>query len=167
MWQASALSGTGPLFERLDSPVEDCPLPELHPFEVTAADYELVGISCGPHPMSYLRGWLERRSVVTSSALGRLSGGRWVRIAGMVIVRQRPSTAKGMTFLTLEDETGLANVVVTPPVWERNRSLLVSSRALLVAGRLERRDGVVGVRGEVFEALDHRLPGSAASRDFH
>ncbi len=85
----------------------------------------------------------------------------------MVIVRQRPSTAKGMTFLTLEDETGLANVVVTPPVWERNRSLLVSSRALLVAGRLERRDGVVGVRGEVFEALDHRLPGSAASRDFH
>jgi len=167
LWQASALGQQRPLLRHLEQPAGASPLAEMSALECTTADLSLSGISCGPHPLAYLRRRLRRRRVLAAESLDRPRAGDWVRVAGMVIVRQRPATARGMTFLTLEDETGLVNVTITPDLWPRVRLQVVSARALLVAGRLERRDGVVGVRGQVFESLDEDLAGFTPARDFH
>ena len=96
--------------------------------------------------MAYLRDRLRAEGVLAARDLERLPNGAPVRVAGHVIVRQRPGTAKGMCFLTLEDETGTANAVVTPPLYEGSRVVLNTSPLLEVAGRLERVDGVTHVR---------------------
>jgi error-prone DNA polymerase len=134
--------------------------------ERTAADLALGGATTGPHPLAHLRAGLRRRGVLPAAALGRQPDGRSVRVAGLVIIRQRPGTAKGMCFVTLEDESGLANVVITPDRYRAHRELLVGARALLAAGRLERRDGVTNVRAERLEPLAPP-PGEVPSRDFH
>ena len=119
----------------------------MTPFEETAADYAATHLTTGPHVMAYLRDGLcaagVRRDGATSAACAH---GARVRVAGHVIVRQRPGTAKGMCFLTLEDETGTANAFLTPPLYERWRVVLNTSPLLEVDGQLERRDGVTHVR---------------------
>jgi error-prone DNA polymerase len=147
LWQAVAVEHDATsLLARVRPPVRQAPLPQMTVYEETAADYTTTGLTVGPHVMTYLRPELTARGVHTAAALARVRDGTAVRVAGHVIVRQRPGTAKGMCFLTLEDETGTANAFLTPPLFERWRVLLNTSALIEVQGLLEHRDGVTHVR---------------------
>jgi error-prone DNA polymerase len=128
----------------------------MHADERLDADYAGTGVTLGPHPMALRRPALARlggRPISTAAGLRRGRDGDRVRVAGNVIVRQRPGTAKGFVFLSLEDETGIANVIVTPQLFARNRLTLVSEPFLLVDGILQMQDGVVSVRADRLTAL--------------
>ncbi|NMC72603.1 MAG: hypothetical protein GYA57_21455 [Myxococcales bacterium] len=133
--------------------------------ERTRADYESSGLTAGVHPLGLHRLALSRAGVLRAAELAERPDGSWVAVAGLVVVRQRPGTAKGFFFLTLEDETGLANVVVTPARYEADRVRLVSAPALVVEGPLQRRDGVITIRGVRFRELGSR-GAPEISRDF-
>jgi error-prone DNA polymerase len=127
--------------------------------ERLAADYAGTGVTLGPHPMALRRPELAQlagRPVSRASELGRERDGSRVRVAGNVIVRQRPGTAKGFVFLSLEDETGIANVIVTPGLFARHRLVLVTEPFLLVEGILQVQDGVVSIRADRIAALPRR-----------
>ena len=94
-------------------------LPAMTPAEEVLADYRTTGLSLLAHPLQFLRGELEKLRVIPASGLKTWPDGKWVRVAGLVLVRQRPSTAKGITFVTLEDETATANLIIRPAVWKR------------------------------------------------
>ena len=128
------------------------PVPPQPPVELTEADYRITGLSPAGHPMRHLRSAMEAQGVVRAADLGRHRDGEQVTVAGIVICRQRPATAKGFCFVTLEDETGLANVVVTPTLFERHRRLIVRSPLLVVEGVLQEEQGVLNVRGRRFAA---------------
>ncbi|MBI2161185.1 MAG: hypothetical protein HYU25_12575, partial [Candidatus Rokubacteria bacterium] len=146
LWAAAA-PPPGPLFAEPRAPdAEPSPLREMTPVERLAADYEGTGVTLGRHPMALRRAALARRRVLSARELAAAAHGTPVRVAGSVIVRQRPGTAKGFVFLTLEDETGIANVIVTPPLFARYRIALVTEPFLLVEGIAQRQDGVVSVR---------------------
>jgi error-prone DNA polymerase len=135
------------------------------PFETLAADLWATGISPGDHPIRHFRGALGPRGVLQAAQLRTTESGRRVEIAGLVTHRQRPQTASGITFLNLEDETGLMNVICSVGVWRRYRRVARDSAALLVRGILERSEqGVINLLADRFESLDvgvlHR------SRDF-
>ncbi|HUE31272.1 MAG TPA: error-prone DNA polymerase, partial [Verrucomicrobiae bacterium] len=147
LWQAAAVErDPTSLLARVHPPRAGAPLPPMTPVEETAADYAATRLTAGPHVMAHLRSRLAADGVLAARALEQVPHGARVRVAGHVIVRQRPGTAKGMCFLTLEDETGTANAVVTPPLYERARVVLNTSALLEVEGRLERVDGVTHVR---------------------
>ena len=129
------------------------------------ADYAGTGLTIGPHPMALRRGDLTMRGVLRAVDLSQARDGRRVRIAGMVITRQRPGTAKGFVFLTLEDETGISNIIVRPDVFARDRTTVVAQSFLLVDGVLQQQDGVASVRAERFEGLG--FGASAESHDFY
>ena len=133
-----------------DVPADDggSPLPPMNPMERIVADYRGSGVTIGPHPMALRRADLRLRGVMRSDELVRTRGGRRVRVAGAVITRQRPGTAKGMVFLTLEDEAGLANVIVRPDVFDRQRPLIMRAPFLVVEGVLQQLEGVTSVRAE-------------------
>jgi DNA polymerase III alpha subunit len=147
LWQAAAAErDPRSLLARARPLSATTPLAPMTPFEETAADYAATHLTAGPHVMAYLRDGLRTAGVVATADLDRVAHGTRVRVAGHVIVRQRPGTAKGMCFLTLEDETGTANAFLTPPLYERWRVVLNTSPLLEVEGQLERRDGVTHVR---------------------
>jgi error-prone DNA polymerase len=123
-------------------------------FEETAADYAAMHLTAGPHIMAHLRDRLRADGIRSARELDAVAQGTRVRVAGHVIVRQRPGTAKGFCFLTLEDETGTANAVVTPPRYDRWRVVLNTSPLLEVEGPLERVDGVTHVRATAVRRLD-------------
>ena len=151
----------------------------MSPIERTLADYKGTGITVGPHIMTHLREWLAREGVLRAVDLASARNGQWTKIAGLVIVRQRPGTAKGFCFITLEDETGTANAVVVPDVFQRYRVLIHTAAILLIEGPLQkacpesnrrvypepgrRADGVIHVRArrmrEVSAAAERRPPG--------
>jgi len=131
----------------------DGPLPEMSPLERALADYKDVGLTVGPHLMTYLREEVRQRGVVRASELAGLRHGQWVEVAGLVIVRQRPGTAKGMCFLTLEDESGIANAAVVPQVFEAHRALIHTAALLRVAGPLQKVDGVIHVFARQLQEL--------------
>ena len=114
------------------------------PWERVMADYASSGISLDEHPLELLRPGLDRRTV-TCAALERSADGSDVVVAGMLVARQRPATARGVMFLLIEDESGVANVIVLPPVYERHRLDVRTASLVSVAGRLERREGVINV----------------------
>jgi len=118
------------------------------------ADYGGMGLTIGPHPMALRRNDLALRGVLRASDLPNARDGRRVRIAGMVITRQRPGTAKGFVFLTLEDETGISNVIVRPDLFDRERMTVVRQPFLIVDGVLQHQDGVLSVRAERVERLE-------------
>jgi error-prone DNA polymerase len=164
LWQvARAARPRGPLLARLGDEVAS-PLPEMTLFEQTAADFRVSTITTGPHPMSYLRAELERRGIVPAAELPGRPDGHRLKTAGSVVVRQRPGTARGLLFLTLEDETGMCQAVVMPDVLQANRSVLIGAAGLIVEGILQKRDGTLSVKGDRFWALDQlsRVP----SHDF-
>ena len=154
LWQVSRLGQpAGPLFE--DEPYQNrSPLPEMSPLGETLADFKSTGITVGPHPAAYARDHLRRQGVVTTAELERLPPGTQVRFAGSVIVRQRPGTAKGLLFVTLEDETGMAQAVVSPDLLEEHRQLIVGSPGLVIEGVLQKKDGSLSVKAERFWPLD-------------
>jgi error-prone DNA polymerase len=130
--------------------------------EVTGADYRRSGITTGPQLLAHLRSELQERGVLTAAELRRVPNGRFVRTAGHVIVRQRPGSAKGFCFLTLEDETGTSNAVLTPQVFRRLRLPLHEASVALIAGPLQNIDDVAHVRVRDLEPLvaRDRLPQS-------
>jgi error-prone DNA polymerase len=144
-------------------------LPPMSAVEITEADYRVTGVSLNGHPMRHLRALLAPNGVRTADALLRRGrDGERVACAGLVICRQRPGTAKGFVFLTLEDETGYVNVVVTPRRFERQALLIAMTPLLLVRGTLQVEQGVVNLRGERFRALDATAGAEWAQRhDFH
>lgn len=127
--------------------------------ERTLADYEGTGMTVGPQIMAHLRSGLAREGVLCACDLAAAPDRGWTKAAGLVIVRQRPGTAKGFCFLTLEDETGVCNVVVTPDLFEKHRTLIHTAALLLVEGPLQRTDGVIHVRARRFRELE--IPGRA------
>jgi error-prone DNA polymerase len=169
LWQAAAverdpkslLAGAAPRRDGAPSPLAD-----LTPIEETFADYAATGLTPGPHLMAHIRQRLAARGVLAAAQLSEAADGAWVKTAGMVIVRQRPSTAKGFFFITLEDETGLANAIVTPDLFQRHRPLLNRAGLMMVEGVLQKRDGVLSIRARRFEEL--RLSSAIPpSHDFH
>ena len=169
MWQAAALvRDQGALFARALPDADDgVRLPAMDTGERLAADHAATGLTTERHPMTLLRAEARRRRALTAAELQVQPAGRRVRVAGQVIVRQRPGTAKGMVFLTLEDETGMASVAVTPPVYERFRGPVRDGVFLLVEGTVEREEGVVGVTAEKVGPLGDPAIPAARSRDFH
>jgi error-prone DNA polymerase len=141
------------------------PLPPMSEGERLVADYAGTGLSIGPHPMQFRRHELSMRGVLRALDLPHARPGRRVRTAGMVITRQRPGTAKGFVFLTLEDETGIANIIVRPDLYARERTVVVESPFLLVEGVLQNQDGVTSVKAERVQRLEGLLA-SVASHDF-
>jgi error-prone DNA polymerase len=150
-------------------PLEEDPevaLPAESEPEEVAADYAATGLSTRRHPMAFLRERLSRKGVLAARDLARVPHGTEVAVAGAVLVRQHPSTAKGFVFLSLEDETGIANVVLTPQVFSAFRRAAVSAAILLVAGPLQNVEGVIHVRATSLRSLSlHSVP-AAPSRDF-
>ena len=148
LW-AAAVPTPGPLFATGDAapaPTPAGPLREMTADERLAADFAGTGVTLGPHPLALRRRGLARAGVVRAADLKHQRDGADVRVAGSVIVRQRPGTAKGFVFLSLEDETGIANVIVTPGLFARHRLVLVTAPLLMVEGILQSQDGVVSVR---------------------
>jgi len=136
------------LFAGVEPPdaASESPLAELGPLETTLADYRSTGLTTGPHVMAHLRAALARRGVLSARELREVPNGRFVRVAGHVIVRQRPGSAKGFCFVTLEDETGTTNGVFTPDQFERLRGPLHAAPLLELAGPVQSVDGVIHVR---------------------
>jgi error-prone DNA polymerase len=138
------------------------PLPVMDEHERLQADYAGMGLTIGPHPMALRRDEMALRGVLRASDLPQVRDGRRVRVAGMVITRQRPGTAKGFVFLTLEDETGISNVIVRPDLFDRQRMIVIRQPFLLVEGVLQHQDGVLSVRAERLQGIE-----GSASVDAH
>jgi DNA-directed DNA polymerase III PolC len=128
-------------------------LPPMPPGEQVVHDYRYLSLSLKAHPVSFLRPHLEARGILRHETLERLATGRRADVAGLVLVRQRPGSAKGVIFMTLEDETGVANVIVWPKVFERYRALVLGSRLIRVTGRLQNESGVIHVVADRVEDL--------------
>jgi error-prone DNA polymerase len=141
-------------------------LPMLTPAEQLASDLWATGISPDDHPIRFLRPQLHRRGVYRADQLASAESGRRIEVSGVVTHRQRPATAAGVTFLNLEDETGLINVVCPVGVWNRYRRVAREAPAMVIRGMLERsEEGVVNVIADRMESLSVGL--RTTSRDFH
>ncbi len=142
------------------------PLKQMTTDERIAADYAGTGLTTGPHPMVYHRSALRSQGISSADDLAHSGNQRFVRIAGCVIARQRPGTAKGFVFLSLEDETGIANVILTPDIFERDRVIVTRCRFLLIEGPLQNQDGVIHVKAQRIAPLDITTA-DIRSHDFH
>jgi error-prone DNA polymerase len=173
MWKVRAPDG-GELFARAASNEPEVVLPKLAPVEQLRFDYARLGLSVADHPMRHLRARMKKRGVITSRELFYVRHGEDVRVAGLVLSRQRPMTASGVVFITLEDETGMVNLILTPAIFDRSYRLAVNARLVLARGKVERTPArpkqgdhpVIHVLVSELEAIE--LPGGleARSRDF-
>jgi len=174
LWQVEkAIRPAGELFQAedsglgtRDSGLDECPLPPMSAEERLVADYAGTHMTIGPHPMAMRRSELAMRGVLRAIDLPRARTGRRIRVAGTVITRQRPGTAKGFVFLTLEDETGIANVIIRPDLFDRERFTVLEQTFLLVDGILQNQDGVTSVKAERLQGLGG-LAIDVDSHDFH
>ena len=146
--------------------VRHSPLPAMTPKERLVADFNGTGMTVGPHPMGYHRQKMKRLGVLTAVELRNVPNGRRVRIAGAVICRQRPGTAKGFVFLSIEDETGIANAIITPPIFEEYHVVVVHQPFLIVEGELQNLDNVISVKAEKIRPLNVTRA-ETVSHDFH
>jgi len=167
LWQVErAVRSSGPLLEKLPEPDSPSPLQPMNHEERLVADFHGTGLTVGPHPMAYRREWLNAMGIRRASELHNIPSGKRLRIGGCVIVRQRPGTAKGFVFLSLEDETGVANAIITPDLFHRNRLLLASERFLAIEGILQNQDNVISVKAERVLPL-FVTKAETVSHDFH
>ncbi|MGD0741259.1 MAG: error-prone DNA polymerase [Terracidiphilus sp.] len=169
LWQVEwAGRPEGPLLiqKNLREDNRSLPLHQMTVEERLVADYAGTGLTVGKHPMHYRRAELRAQGILSSDDLRHCRDGVWVRAAGCVIARQRPGTAKGFIFISMEDETGIANVIVTPDVYEQNRLVVTRSKFLLVEGALQNQDGVIHVKATRLTPLAHRGV-QMQSHDFH
>jgi error-prone DNA polymerase len=149
LWQVErAVRHSGPLLDQLTEPDANSPLRPMNHEERLVADFRGTGMTVGPHPMAYHRSRMETMGIHKASELSRIPDGQYLRIGGCVICRQRPGTAKGFVFLSLEDETGVANAIVTPDLFQKNRLLLSSAQFLMVEGILQNQDNVISVKAK-------------------
>ncbi|MGB7865803.1 MAG: error-prone DNA polymerase, partial [Candidatus Sulfotelmatobacter sp.] len=167
LWQVErAVRGSGPLLEKLPEPDSPSPLQPMNHEERMIADFHGIGLTVGPHPMAYRREWLNAMGIRRASELRDIPSGKRLRIGGCVIVRQRPGTAKGFVFLSLEDETGVANAIIAPDLFHRNRLMLASERFLAIEGILQNQDNVISVKAERVLPL-FVIKAETVSHDFH
>ena len=132
-------------------------LPQMPPGEEVVQDYRALSLSLKDHPVRFLRAQLAARGILANEALPRLAHGRRVTVAGLVLVRQRPGSASGVIFMTLEDEGAVANLVVWPNVFERFRPIVLGARLVAATGRVQNQDGVIHVVVETMEDLSPLL----------
>ncbi|MCZ6850402.1 MAG: error-prone DNA polymerase, partial [Planctomycetota bacterium] len=173
LWHVRALNDDHlPMFEDLQpQPVcRQSALPAILPAKQVLHDYAALGLSLKAHPVAFLRELLNRRGVTPASELQcqeRWPHGTRIAVAGLALVRQRPATAAGLVFITLEDETGIANLIVRPKVYERYRTAARHGVVILARGTIERQGAVVHVLTAQLESLDgHLAQLTARSRDF-
>jgi error-prone DNA polymerase len=170
LWQVErACRPIGPLLRSTSSTQskeKSMPLRKMTTDERIVADYAGSGLTCGPHPMIYHRDAFKRKGFLSANDLARCSHNRFVQIAGCVIARQRPGTAKGFVFLSLEDETGIANVIITPDLFEQERVVITRSRFLHIKGALQIQSGVIHVKAFHITPINITT-GDISSHDFH
>ena len=166
LWKAGRAGRiVGPLLDSVPETQPESPLAMMTMDERLSADYYGMGLTVGRHPMHFHRERMNSMGVTPAAGLVNQRNGMFVRVAGCVIVRQRPGTAKGIVFLSVEDETGIFNVIVMPDVFEANRLTIVRSPYLMVEGPLQKYEGVIHVQARKIEAI--RLnAGAASSHDF-
>ncbi|MGH9453890.1 MAG: error-prone DNA polymerase, partial [Terriglobia bacterium] len=167
LWQTQrATRPAGRLLEKLEESAPASPLAPMTPEERLVADFRDTGLTVGRHPMAWRRAEMQALGVWTAADLSRAPHGKRVRIAGCIICRQRPGTAKGFVFLSIEDETGIANAIVTPDLFERERVTLAQEPFLLIEGMLQNQDRVISVKAERILPLAGAKP-EVPSHDFH
>ncbi len=167
LWQVERVARVaGPLYEELHEADGNSPLAPMTLPERMDADFRGTGLTIGRHPVAHHREELNKLGALRAIDIRSMQNGRSVRVAGWVIVRQRPGTAKGFVFLTLEDETGVANVIITPQLFDKNRLVLVDHPFLLIEGTLQNQDNVVSVKARRVRALSFKVA-AAPSHDFH
>ena len=166
LWAVRGLVGTDgsetlPLFERLEPPPSrndmETGLPLMPVSENVVHDYRTMSFSLKAHPVSFMRQQLDRRGIVRCGDLERKRNGQRVEVAGLVLVRQRPGTATGVVFATLEDETGIANIVIWSTAFEKHRRVILASRMMAVKGRLQVEGRVIHVVAESFTNMTDDL----------
>ena len=166
LWQTQrAILPAGPLLEGEEETGQPSPLAPMDTGERLFADYHGTGLTIGRHPMAYRRAEMDQLRVTRAADLARIPNGRVVRIAGAVIVRQRPGTAKGFVFLSMEDETGIMNAILTPPTFDRFKIAVLGERFLLIDGVLQNLDGVISVKAARVHGLSQGA--APASHDFY
>jgi error-prone DNA polymerase len=163
-----AVDGIWPgMFATLPRDPDHASLPQATAAEEMQADYSATGLTPGTHPIALVREELRRKRVTPLSRLIELPDNSSVTIAGLVGVRQRPDTASGVIFLMLEDETGTANVVIWPRLYQRQRKIVRTERLLVIRGTLQRMDGAISVVARHLRPLQIGANMQAKSRDFH
>ena len=166
-WQSAGAQKQLPLFAGTASSESRIAIPPPSAFEDTRADYASTGLTLGAHPLALIRKQLQQRRYRRADEMKALPNGRHARYAGLVILRQRPQTASGVTFMTLEDESGMINVVVWRDLAERDRRAFLESQLLAVEGRMESAEGTQHLIATRLENLSPLLAGVATtSRDF-
>jgi DNA polymerase III alpha subunit len=166
LWAVRALDAQSaaeklPLFDlvdRADLQVEpSVSLPDMLPGEHVIEDYRYLSLSLKAHPVSFLRGDFARMGIVQNRDLPTIANGRMVTVAGLVLVRQRPGSANGVIFMTLEDETGVANAIVWPKMFEKYRAIVMGARLVKIRGRLQSESGVIHVVVDYIEDMTPAL----------
>lgn len=154
LWKsAAAVRRSGPLLEQLPLVMEESPLRQMGEGERLMADYLGTTVSIGRHPMAMYRERLGDRPMARAADLAHIPGNRWVTVAGAVIIKQRPGTAKGFCFISLEDETGISNIICEPDFYDENRSVLKTASFLIVTGVLQNLDGALSIKAKKVEPL--------------
>ena len=175
LWQIERVSRrAGPLLEVCEgaeetenvSDAKHSPLQPMTAEDRLVADFRNTGMTVGPHPLSYHRQQLRREGILSAADLQHLADGVGVRVAGSVIARQRPGTAKGFVFLSLEDETGISNAIITPQLFQQDLVTIVHQQFLLIEGRLQNQDSVISVKAERIRPL-LVTRAETTSHDFH
>jgi error-prone DNA polymerase len=161
LWNVERTRHDGDLFTEAS---QETPLAAMDPMERLEADYSGLRLTTGPHPMALFRASLP--GVWRAADLVELKDGAWIRIAGQVICRQRPGTAKGVCFVSLEDETGIANAIVAPELFERERLKITSEPFLIIEGIAQKRQGTIHVKARKIERFATERLASPGSHDF-
>jgi len=167
LWQVErAARPAGPLLDAIPEQMELSPLEQMTDEERLVADFHGSGMSTGPHPMTYCRAALSKQQVKRACDLSRLPDGQYTRVAGCVIARQRPGTAKGFVFLSLEDETGISNVIVNPDLYEKYPLVINREKFLRVDGVLQNQDHTISIKASHVQPISITAA-ETQSHDFH
>jgi len=167
LWQVErAARPAGPLLNGIFDEDECSPLQRMTDEERLVADFHGSGLTAGRHPMAYCRAAMEAQKIKRASELEHLPDGEYTRVAGCVIVRQRPGTAKGFVFLSIEDETGIANVIIKPDLYERYRLVINREKFLRVDGVLQNQDKVVSIKASRIMPINVSAA-QTESHDYH
>ena len=165
LWQVERAARPGwPLLDTIPEQLELSPLRQMTDEERLVADFHGASLSTGPHPMSYCREALSKQQVKRASDLAGLPDGQYTRVAGCVIARQRPGTAKGFVFLSLEDETGISNIIVNPDLYEKYRKVINREKFLLVEGVLQNQDNVIAIKASRVMPIFNQRCGNRVTR---
>ncbi len=165
LWKVEQPAVAGDLFLEREGAEGASPLAPMDAFERMDADFDGTGITTGPHPMALVRH--ELPGIWRAGELAGARSGSLVEIAGLVICRQRPGTAKGYVFVSLEDETGVSNAILSPELFERRRLCVTQESFLLIRGVVQNTNGAVLIKARAVDALKTREAGTPRSHDFH